>query len=731
MTPAAAEPMASAALQDGGAGVAVACVRSWQQVLAARGHRGMVLVAGPRDWCRECAGDLLQALPAPADQWLWLGAGAPAGVTVLPASAAERVLGSEQVGVVFDGWQGLNPDAVGALSGTIRAGGLLLLLMPVPAVWGEFDDPFKRLLTVAGHAPGEVGSRWLGRLRRCLKDDDSVLWVEPAGITGGSLPAVATKVPAGPVSNPDCLTEDQARAVHAVIRACQGQRRKPTVLVSDRGRGKSAALGIAAARLLQAGVRRIAVTGPRPRSVQTLLDHAQQLLPGSRRVGVGVLEFAESVIAYSPPDQLSATGFAPDMVLVDEAATIPVALLEGLLERGSRLAFATTVHGYEGSGRGFELRFGPALARNARGIRHVNLRQPVRWAADDPLERFIDRALLLDACRQNPALPQLDVADLRETCVDRAALADDDGLLDALWGLLVSSHYRTRPRDLRVLLDAPNISIFVSQIGKHVAAAAVVAREGGFAPQMAAQIAAGKRRPPGHLLPESIGHQLGMADAPQMSFGRIVRIAVQPGLRRRGIGRRLLDAVAAQQAAAGCDCLGTVFGASAALVHFWRAVQYESARLGVRRGARSGAHALLMLHGLSAPGRELSKRCQRRFARELPDQLADPLRSVTPRVVLALLAGLPQPKLSADQSRERVKAFASGQAEYEDAVAAIVALTPLALSEAAGRLSEAVRQALVLKVLQRRSWADCAAALGVSGRREVVTLLRTGLSQLD
>jgi tRNA(Met) cytidine acetyltransferase len=138
-----------------------------------------------------------------------------------------------------------------------------------------------------------------------------------------------------------------------------------------------------------------------------------------------------------------------------------------------------------------------------------------------------------------------------------------------------------------------------------------------------------------------------------------------------------------------------------------------------------------MLHGLSAPGRELSKRCQRRFARELPDQLADPLRSVTPRVVLALLAGLPQPKLSADQSRERVKAFASGQAEYEDAVAAIVALTPLALSEAAGRFSEAVRQALVLKVLQRRSWADCAAALGVSGRREVITLLRAGFSQLD
>ncbi|MCZ7683652.1 MAG: hypothetical protein M5U28_34720 [Sandaracinaceae bacterium] len=109
----------------------------------------------------------------------------------------------------------------------------------------------------------------------------------------------------------------------------------------------------------------------------------------------------------------------------------------------ARIAFATTARGYEGTGRGFVLRFLEWLKTLDRPLASHALSEPIRWAAGDPLERLVFDALLLDA---EPARLELDVdlAGVRHARLERDALAGDERLLREVFGLLV--HAPTGPR---------------------------------------------------------------------------------------------------------------------------------------------------------------------------------------------------------------------------------------------------------------------------------------------
>jgi len=696
-----------------------------QRVARANNHRSALVLCGEQAWCVDAARGIAGAYPAGGV--LWIGRHITPGVKTLSASHADRVLGQGFDTVIFDGWSGFNVDALGAVSGTVRGGGLLCLLMPPVPDWPTYADPERARIAAWGHAPAAVSGRWFCYLQRRLLEATAVLIMAQGGGVEGSIPSV-TAVPfssTGADQDPDCLTRDQAQAVAAVIRASDGKRRKPAVLISDRGRGKSAALGIAAARLLQQGRQRIIVTGPRRDSVSTLLDHAAQLLPGARRSAARI-QLGEARIEYLAPDRISDQVDRADMVMVDEAAGIPLPGLALIIQHCSRLALATTVHGYEGTGRGFELRLSRHLGDHSRGLRRVVLTTPVRWAENDPVERFVFRALLLDADANDPLS---DHAVTPAHCVleqlDRDLFSEDPELLEQVFGLLVASHYRTRPSDLRYLLDAPGVSVHVSRCQGRVVAAALMADEGGFDSDAARDIVDGRRRPRGHLVPESLGAHLGIADAPRLRYRRVVRIAVREDARRCGLARQLIGDVTRSAGDAGVDCLGVSYGADPELVAFWRKIGFNPVRLGITRGAASGARSLMMLKPLSETGRDLAGRCAELFNRRLPQQLADPLRTVDPRLVLSLLQDRPQAALPDTGTWCTAAGFAFGRRGYEDSVAELMAVAWYSLSvESMPSLDDSGRIALIVKVLQKRPWAECARILGLTGRRDVLQDLR-------
>jgi len=336
-------------------------------------HRRALVLTGLRDWCLAAAEQLLKGVGLTAVHWF--SDRPPRGADASQGAAAFRLLGREFDALVFDAWSGFDPNAFGALSGTVRGGGLLLVLAPVLRDWPAYADPQNERITVFPYAAEQLSGRFLSRLVRVLESDTDITLIENGVVQrlpGQSREAVGFE---NGVEAP-CRTVDQQKAVEAVIKVATGHRRRPVVLTSDRGRGKSAAFGIAAAQLIQQGRTRIILTGPGQESVDAVIRHANALLADSA-----------DGIRFLAPDELVRNPQQVDMLLVDEAAAIPVPLLESLLKQYPRIAFATTVHGYEGTGRGFALRFSHSLDKHCNSWKALSLEAPVRWGPDDPMER--------------------------------------------------------------------------------------------------------------------------------------------------------------------------------------------------------------------------------------------------------------------------------------------------------------------------------------------------------
>ncbi len=528
-----------------------------------------------------------------------------------------------------------------------------------------------------------------------------------------------------------CRTEDQRLAVAAILRAARGRARRPLVLVADRGRGKTAALGIAAGELLTGGMRRILVTAPRLAAVEPLFCLAATRCPAAQAAGE---------LHFRAPDALCQAPEPADLLLVDEAAAIPAPLLECLLQAYPRLVFATTIHGYEGTGRGFEVRFRQALERLTPDYRRLELRTPIRWAADDPVEALVARALLLDAnptedARVSGARPD----GVEPVRFDRDALARDEATLSQLFGLLVLAHYQTRPLDLRHLLDGPNLQVHALRQGGQIVATALVAIEGGLDPDLAADIYQGRRRPQGHLLPQTLSAHAGLAAAPTLRWARIVRLAVHPAVQGRGLGRHLLQWILNQNRAQGLDLLGVSFGATADLLSFWAACGLTPVHLGTSRNAASGAHAAVVLRPLTPTGEDLARRARARFRRRFPLLLTGPFRHLEPGLVADLLAltcpASEPPRTQAEDSDpdgRELAAFAFAQRPFEASLAALQALARDRLGPAlrAGHCSREEVIPLIVTVLQCRDWAEAIRLAGASGRAQLIALLRETCARL-
>ncbi len=631
-----------------------------------------------------------------------------------------KVLGTSNKYVVIDASRHLRPNVLVAAGETVVAGGALILAVEDFEAWnpgikggsGAFAKYLKRAILECGnHIIYDVARDAIVSVkphRGEVKPPE-----KPSCEDGGDLNTLCSV----------CATKGQWEAVKAFVDSFN--KSIPFILLGDRGRGKSFALGLATSYLLARGlVREVYVTAPERSNVESFL---KAVTVGLDTLGVeysvdgDILRVGRASIAYVEP---YAVERGADAVVVDEAAAVSPARLTRIMSRARWVAIATTTHGYEGSGRYFAVRM---LSKIERKVVY-ELKEPIRYLLGDPLEEFFYKTFMLDV-EPEETMPK-STCKMQYVAIGKEQLTDAR-LLRKLYGILVLAHYRNEPDDLMTLLDAKHHFVRALRCGDSYIGVAQVALE---ELTVKAETAMESRIRGIYVLDKLC--KLGIEVREGAKLARIVRIAVHPALQRRGYGSRLLSYLE-RELRGDVDLIGAVFS-GLHILPFWVRNGYVPIYLSPRYNKVTGEKNVAVVKPLSDTGKVIAYSAAREFKRRLLLCLASIYRDVEAEHVYTMLLGLEQfnAGLKTDLTNAqmtRLRAFLAGKILHEQALDAIYAkLLEIASGRWLASLSKKHAIAVIARVLQGKSMDLVASALAtdVKEAEEIVDeALRTVLSR--
>ena len=647
-------------------------IQNIKQIAMQANHRQLIQFIGSSKWTIEQA-----ILLTKTQQYFWIG-NAPQGIS---PSQGKQLLGRECDLLIINAHDTFDANAFAAAEGTLKGGGLLVLLTS-PETKSNFDLYIQQKLNQSPFIQ--------------IKEN------QPFPSSRGVTPSF----PDG-ISHLLNLNQQQT-AIEAIIKTVTGHRRRPLVLTANRGRGKSAALGIAAKALIHSGLKAILICAPNKQAVTTLFTHAD----------------TTNYITFIAPDLLLQTKPPCNLLIIDEAATLPVPMLVALTKHYSRLVFSTTLHGYEGSGRGFALRFEKILKEIAPEYRSLHLDQPIRWASNDPLEFFTLNSLCLTEFNQ-PTPYFNNQQDIEFIQVSQDQLLEDKALLQSIFALLVTAHYQTKPSDLKMLLNDADLSIFILMQNNQILGVALVNQEGKIEGDLSDDIFKGTRRIKGNLVPQSLAFHCGFKAACSQSFARIQRIAIYPSLQNQGLGHLFIAHIKEWATQQGFDHLSTVFGATEQLTRFWHDQFFSPLRIGTTKDKSSGTFSIIMNAPLSQKALLLSNEISAQFKMQFPFCLSRHLQTLDPLIVTLLL---PPPLIEDNyQPPALLQGYLSGNLQYQYIE---FTLAQLLLSHNLSTLPIHQQKLYIQKVLQNQSWPQINELHRFSGKKEAQQALKMAIQHL-
>jgi tRNA(Met) cytidine acetyltransferase len=692
-------------------------------------HRFLVVVNGDQAWCYQFLQQYVQQIRGQEN--LFISSREQAGCTSVTYDKADIYLGNEFDNIIYDAFSGLFPSVFALTEGTLRGGGLMFLLTPELEHWPTYIDRFCKKYAMHPYTAEQMSGYFINRLVSIIQSDTRISILsqhQPDRMYAMTEASVYARKP----YNDDCLTADQQQAVEKIIHVAKGHRNRPLVLLSNRGHGKSSAIGIACAKLVQEQASHITITAPRKNATRNVFKQAARMLGLETDNNLNRIEYKSACIEFIAPDALVHKPIVTNLLMIDEAAALPLPLLESLLKQYHRIVFSSTVYGYEGNGRGFEIRFFRQLDTLANSWSLFRLDEPVRWNRADPLEAFCYKAFLLESeLPESGVIADLDMENIEFCRVDKKALSENETMLQQLFGLLTSAHYKTTPNDLRMIIDSPYIAIFCLKQHNSIIASALITTEGDISENLVQDILNGYRRTNGQLLPQTLINEHAAIDAANLNYARIMRIAVHPLLQGKGIGSLLLNKLYTALAKE-YDFLGASFGGDERLFRFWNRAGYAPVKLGHKKNAYSGYHSLVVINGLSATGKDIVQRISRDYPQRLLYLFTDTHKYLDALFTYRLLlyyASAINVELNAAEIKD-LNSFAQAKRSFDICAAALYKLVLASICHAKTSLDDKDWALLIQRLVQRQTEIEVIRNNQLEGRTELVDKLRNATARL-
>ncbi|MEM0121481.1 MAG: GNAT family N-acetyltransferase [Thermoprotei archaeon] len=516
----------------------------------------------------------------------------PGNSTVISFPTYRRLLGETVDYVVYEAVGYYDPNALAALSDTVRGGGVFFLLMDRlrPPIYHQFEL-------------SSSVSVLLPRFVHHVESRDLYASVEPSNIR------VSANFD-GHTANTvvDGFKSSDQRRVYRSALEWFSNGGDVLVLLSRRGRGKSALLGMILRELCSTGKieGNVYVTSQSPTHLDTLLKHLVSPPKAETKSRWGlVVKLGGASVVFEPPDRVPPSSF----VCVDEASTLPFSTLVNLISKSSIMILSTTNYGYEGSGKSFQTKLLNWISSTGRKLKVEELFEPVRYSANDPLEEAIARTFLFFADKTQdmgapPKLGSHGSPQLRRLSALEMAEASDSELA-TLYSVLTEAHYRNEPRDLSLIIENLKTNTFSYSLGDQVVGVALSVKEERMSNTMVEAIMRGASFP-GNLITERLTVRSLSSEFASLVGQRVVRIAVKPPLQGMGYGSSLLRGL--EESFAGkCDWVGASFSADYRTVMFWYKNGYVFPAISWVRNPYSHAPSVICIKPLSEKARRVMR----------------------------------------------------------------------------------------------------------------------------
>ncbi len=660
-------------------------------------------------------------------------------IEFIPFHECDKVLGQTYDLAIIDFINNLEPNDLGKLTGIVRGGGLYIFMLPSFDVFLSTLTRFQTLLITPQYKPEDVRHLFARRFIKKIREhngiavynvDDKNFIQEFKEYTVSSKEKkkliIPKKTRLPQVIYEKALTQDQVEAlkiIETLYEKPTKEEKKAIVLTADRGRGKSSVIGLAIGGLAHK-IRRakgkctVLITASSEANVQEVFNFAKKALELlGHEVKISSGQYITSIKSkniniefFTPLNCLKKQG---DILVVDEAAALHVPMLFALLKKFNRIIYSSTIHGYEGSGRGFSVRFLTRL-RKLKKVKVIEyeMNEPIRYSANDPIEKWVFDFLLLDA---EPArLNENDIKDIDEKKVDylipslEKFFLEDEERLRQFIGIYVMAHYRNNPNDLGMMMDAPHhfVRAVTLPTGK-IVVSLEIAEEGPLNENMSKECALGAWIL-GNIIPDRLIKHYKIIDFGRFKGLRIVRIATHPEVMRKGLGSLALSFLEKEAKEKGYDWIGAGFGVTRELLNFWLKNGYIPVHLSPERNVVSGEYSLLVIKPLNEHAKRYIEYFSSEFLRKIIYSLPEPYHDLNPRTARILLNTAKDVNLKIDLSPSqigRLMSYAWGDMTLENCMDAMQILAKkYFFSKKISRLTELQELLLITKILQAKSW---------------------------